>query len=448
MERRKLLITGAAALSIGSRRILGANDRVRVGLIGLGGRGNAHLGSYLQIPGAQMAAICDVNQAARERANARVVKAGQEKATEFADMRKLFDSKDIDAVSMTMFDSKDIDAVSMATPNHWHALGAIWAMQAGKDTYCEKPASYNPFESKQMIAAARKYKRMCQIGSQSRSTPHVIEAMQALKDGIIGKVYMSKGLCFKRRKSIGRKPDGPVPPGLDWDMFLGPAPMRPFNELRFAYNWHWFWDTGNGDLGNQGVHQMDIARWGMGLANDHSGLKNVVSTGGKYAYDDMQETPNTQMCSFDYGDREVVFEVRGVLTGGEGTLGAGPRATNAIGNLFYGVDGWMELDGGGYRVYKGENNEVVKNVKGERGLDGTVRHMENFLAAVRSRDYKSLNAEIEIGAAAADFCHFANISYRVGKRLNWDSTKQQFDDATANKLLTRDYRKPYVVPKV
>ena len=435
MERRKLLITGAAALSIGSRRILGANDRVRVGLIGLGGRGNAHLGSYLQIPGAQMAAICDVNQAARERANARIVKAGQEKATEFADMRKLFDSK-------------DIDAVSMATPNHWHALGAIWAMQAGKDTYCEKPASYNPFESKQMIAAARKYKRMCQIGSQSRSTPHVIEAMQALKDGIIGKVYMSKGLCFKRRKSIGRKPDGPVPPGLDWDMFLGPAPMRPFNELRFAYNWHWFWDTGNGDLGNQGVHQMDIARWGMGLANDHWGLKNVVSTGGKYAYDDMQETPNTQMCSFDYGDREVVFEVRGVLTGGEGTLGAGPRATNAIGNLFYGVDGWMELDGGGYRVYKGENNEVVKNVKGERGPDGTVRHMENFLAAVRSRDYKSLNAEIEIGAAAADFCHFANISYRVGKRLNWDSTKQQFDDATANKLLTRDYRKPYVVPKV
>jgi predicted dehydrogenase len=435
MERRKLLITGAAALSIGSRRILGANDRVRVGLIGLGGRGNAHLGSYLQIPGAQMAAICDVNQAARERANARIVKAGQEKATEFADMRKLFDSK-------------DIDAVSMATPNHWHALGAIWAMQAGKDTYCEKPASYNPFESKQMIAAARKYKRMCQIGSQSRSTPHVIEAMQALKDGIIGKVYMSKGLCFKRRKSIGRKPDGPVPPGLDWDMFLGPAPMRPFNELRFAYNWHWFWDTGNGDLGNQGVHQMDIARWGMGLANDHSGLKNVVSTGGKYAYDDMQETPNTQMCSFDYGDREVVFEVRGVLTGGEGTLGAGPRATNAIGNLFYGVDGWMELDGGGYRVYKGENNEVVKNVKGERGPDGTVRHMENFLAAVRSRDYKSLNAEIEIGAAAADFCHFANISYRVGKRLNWDSTKQQFDDAAANKMLTRDYRKPYVVPKV
>ena len=433
MERRKLLITGAAALSIGARRILGANDRVRVGLIGLGGRGNAHLGSYLQIPGSQLAAICDVNQAARERANARITKAGQDKAVEFSDMRKLFDSK-------------DIDAVSMATPNHWHALGAIWAMAAGKDTYCEKPASHNPFESKQMIAAARKYSRMCQIGSQSRSTPHCIEAIAALKDGIIGKVYMSKGLCFKRRKSIGKKPDAPVPPGLDWDMFLGPAPMRPFNELRFAYNWHWFWDTGNGDLGNQGVHQMDIARWGMGVANDHAGMKSVVSTGGKYAYDDDQETPNTQLASFDYGGREIVFEVRGVLTGGEGTLGAGPKATNAVGNLFYGVDGWMELDGSGYRVYKGENNEVVKNVKAERGQDGTVRHMENFLAAVKSRNYKSLNAEIEIGGAAADLCHFANIAYRSGKRLKWDETKHIFDDVAANKMLTRDYRKPYVVP--
>jgi hypothetical protein len=267
-----------------------------------------------------------------------------------------------------------------------------------------------------------------------------------LKDGIIGKVYMSKGLCFKRRKSIGKKPDAPVPPGLDWDMFLGPAPMRPFNELRFAYNWHWFWDTGNGDLGNQGVHQMDIARWGMGVANDHAGMKSVVSTGGKYAYDDDQETPNTQLATFDYGDREIVFEVRGVLTGGEGTLGAGPKATSAVGNLFYGVDGWMELDGSGYRVYKGENNEVVKNVKAERGQDGTVRHMENFLAAVKSRNYKSLNAEIEIGGAAADLCHFANISYRAGKRLKWDETKHTFDDVAANKMLTRDYRKPYVVP--
>jgi predicted dehydrogenase len=433
MERRQLLITGAAALSIGSRKILGANDRVRMGVIGLGGRGNAHLGTYLSIPGAQVAALVDVNQAARERANARVVKAENPKATEYSDMRKLFDSK-------------DVDAVSMATPNHWHALGAIWAMQAGKDVYCEKPASYNPFESRQMIAAARKHQRMCQIGSQSRSTPYIMEAMQLLKEGIIGKVYMAKGLCFKRRKSIGRKPDTDVPPGLDWDMFLGPAPMRKFNELRFAYNWHWFWDTGNGDLGNQGVHQMDIARWGMGLPNSHEGMKSAVSTGGKFAYDDMQETPNTQFCSFDYGDRQIQFEVRGVLTGGEASIGNPARATSAVGNLFYGVDGWMEISDG-YKVFKGENNELVKEGKSSRGsADGTKLHMENFLAAVRSRDHKSLTAEIEIGAAAADLCHFGNIAYRVGKRLNWDNTKHQFDDAAANKLISRDYRKPYVVP--
>jgi hypothetical protein len=160
----------------------------------------------------------------------------------------------------------------------------------------------------------------------------------------------------------------------------------------------------------------------------------------------MQETPNTQYASFHYGDREITFEVRGVLTGGEGTLGAGPRATNAVGNLFYGVDGWMELDGSGYRIYKGENNEVVKNVKAERGQDGTVRHMENFLAAVKSRDHKSLNAEIEIGGAAADFCHFANIAYRTGKRLNFNSKTQTFDDLAANKMLTRPYRAPYIVP--
>lgn len=431
MERRKLLITGAAALSIGSRRILGANDRVRVGLIGLGGRGNAHLGSYLQIPGAQMAAICDVNQAARERANARIVKAGQDKAAEYPDMRKLFDSK-------------DIDAVSMATPNHWHALGAIWAMQAGKDTYCEKPASYNPFESKQMIAAARKYKRMCQIGSQSRSTPHVIEAVQALKDGIIGNVYMAKGLCYKRRKSIGRKPDGPVPPGLDWDMFLGPAPMRPYNELRFAYNWHWFWDTGNGDIGNQGVHEMDIARWGLGKTELP---KSVYSHGGKFVYDDDQETPNTQTAIFDYGDARLEFEVRGLLTPEEGRLPF--RSGNTIGNIFFGSEGVMVVDLMGYQVYKGEGLEKVADVghKEKRAWD-TAPHMANFLEAVKSRKPNELHADIEMGAGAAALCHMANISYRLGRKLEFDAKTQRFTgDAEANRMLTRDYRKPYVVPE-
>ena len=197
-----------------------------------------------------------------------------------------------------MLADKEIDAVSIATPNHWHGLATIWACQAGKDVYVEKPASYDVGEGYRMVEAARKTKRMVQVGSQSRSAAHVIRAMQLLREGAIGKVYLAKGLCFKRRKSIGKTPVEPVPAGVDWDKFLGPAPMRPFTKNRFAYNWHWFWDTGNGDLGNQGVHQMDVCRWGLGEVKLP---RSVVSTGGKYIYDDDQETPNTQMATFDYG---------------------------------------------------------------------------------------------------------------------------------------------------
>jgi predicted dehydrogenase len=178
-----------------------------------------------------------------------------------------------------VFADKNVDAVSMPVPNHWHALATIWACQAGKDVYVEKPACYNVFEGTKMIEAARKYNRMVQIGSQGRSSANRQKAMQLLHEGVIGKLYMARGLCFNRRRSIGHMADTPVPPGVDWDKFLGPAPMRPFNQLRFDYNWHWFWDTGNGDIGNQGPHQLDIAHWGLGK----SGLPlSVVATGGKY----------------------------------------------------------------------------------------------------------------------------------------------------------------------
>ncbi|MFB3828754.1 MAG: Gfo/Idh/MocA family protein, partial [Bryobacteraceae bacterium] len=226
-----------ATLAASASRVVGANDRIRVGLIGLGGRGGAHLRAYSGISDCQITALCDINQAARERAQARLKDA---KAKEYVDMRD-------------MFAGKEVDAVSIATPNHWHALATIWACQAGKDVYCEKPASYNIHESWRMVEVARKTGRMVQIGSQGRSTPHKIKAMQLLKEGVIGKVYMAKGLCFKVRKSIGKTPPEPVPAGIDWDKFLGPAPMRPFTRNRYAYNWHWFWDTGNGDIGNQGV---------------------------------------------------------------------------------------------------------------------------------------------------------------------------------------------------
>ena len=417
-----------AAVAASTTRVLGANDRIGVGIVGLGGRGGSHLGSYSRIADCQVTGLCDVNQAARERAQARLAQAGGAKAKEYVDMRE-------------MFADKDIDVVFIATPNHWHSLATIWACQAGKDVYVEKPASYNVYEGWRLVEEARKHKRMVQVGSQGRSAPHKIKAMQLLREGIIGKVYMAKGLCFKRRRSIGKTPIEPVPPGLDWDKFLGPAPIRPYTQNRFRYNWHWFWDTGNGDIGNQGVHEMDICRWGMG---DVGFPRWTFSSGGKYIYDDDQETPNTQLATFDYGDAEIVFEVRGILTGPE--AGQSVRAGNSIGNLFLGADGWMWVDGGSFQVYRGEKNELAMEEKAGRGADGTALHMQNLLAACRSRNHKELTADVEIGAASAALCHLANISYRVGRKLAWDAAGKRFvNDAEATKLLTRDYRKPYVV---
>jgi predicted dehydrogenase len=416
-----------AALAASASRVIGANDQIAVGLVGLGGRGTNHLDAYARIPGSQITGLCDVNQAARERAQSRLKTKDKPAAKEYNDMRELFADR-------------NVDAVSIATPNHWHALATIWACEAGKDVYCEKPACHNVYEGGRMIDTARKTKRMVQIGSQSRSTPHKMKAMQMLKEGSIGKVYMAKGLCFKRRKSIGKTPEEPVPAGIDWDRFLGPAPMHAFTRNRFRYNWHWFWETGNGDIGNQGVHEMDICRWGLG---EVMMPKSAVSTGGKFVYDDDQETPNTQLATFDYGDATIVFEVRGLVTGPEAGLPV--RAGNTVGNLFLGADGWMWVDDKGFSIYKGESNEKSVEEKGTSG-DETVLHMQNFLIACRSRNYKDLNADIEIGATSADLCHLANVSYRVGRRLTWDGATRSFKgDTEATQLLTRDYRKPYVV---
>jgi len=423
---RRTFLAATTAFSLG--RVLGANDKTNIAVIGVGGRGNDHIKAYAGLPNARIAALCDIDQAALEVGIARVKTLTGEAPKGYGDMRQLFADKGVDAVSIT-------------TPNHWHALATIWACQAGKDVYCEKPACYNVYEGERMIEVARQTGRMVQIGSQSRSVPHIIKAMELLRDGAIGKLYMAKGLCFKRRASIGHKDDRPTPPpGVNWDMFLGPAPKRAFNELRFKYNWHWFWDTGNGDIGNQGVHQMDIARWGLG---DIKWPRNVVSTGGKYGYIDDQETPNTQYASFDYGDRELTFEVRGIMSGTEG--GIAKSGNNYVGNLFYGVDGWMSLDSDGFRIYKGEKSELSMEGKAEKGAD-TGPHMANFLAACRSRKYQDLNADIAIGVMSADLCHLANASYRAAKRLAVDAGKGRFigDDA-ANAFLTRKYREPYVV---
>jgi predicted dehydrogenase len=442
-----------AAAAASATRVWGANDKVSLAIVGLGGRGSDHLRNYIRIAEARVAGLCDVSQAARERAQATLVKASSEKAKEFADMREAFADP-------------SIDAVSIATPNHWHALAAIWAMKAGKDVYGEKPACYNIYEGQKMLQVARETKRMVQIGSQHRSNPMKIKAIEALQGGLIGKVYQAKGLCYKRRKSIGRKPDMPTPPGINWEMFLGPAPLRPFNELRFAYNWHWFWDTGNGDIGNQGVHELGVARWGM---SEPEWPKHVYAHGGKFAYDDDQETPNTLTASYDFGGRELVFEVRGLLTGAEGAVPRGPRqgpgaaiptpeATAPrgaaplnimVGNLFFGTEGWAAMSDAGFQAFKGESNELALEIRPERGGPGggdpTGLHMQNFLAAVKSRNHKDLHDELGIAVLSASMCHLANISYRVGRRLTLQNGPKFVGDPEATKLLTRDYRKPYVV---
>ncbi len=426
MERRTFLVGIGGALST---RAFGANDKVNVAVIGIGGRGKDHLREYLRLPGARVAALCDVDTAQTERGSKMVEDATGTKPKIYQDLRKLYDDK-------------DIDAVSIATPNHWHALATIWACQAGKDVYCEKPASYNIFEGQQMVNVARKYNRIVQIGMQSRSQGYKMRAVQLVHDGAVGKLYMAKGICYKKRPSIGHTPEEPVPAGLDWDIFLGPAPMRPFTKNRFHYNWHWFWDTGNGDIGNQGIHEMDVARWGM----NRTVPKGVVSTGGKFVYDDDQETPNTQIATFDYGDAELVFEVRGMPTGSESDIRF--SGANAVGTVFFGDKGYMTIDDKGFRTFLGDKHEP--GPAGEAGKGDTGPHMQNFLQAVKSRRYQDLHGDVAEGVTSVYLVHMANISYRLGRKLTVDPDTLTFkNDAEANAMKTRpEYRKPYVVPNL
>src|SRR5689334_3529315 len=431
-QTRRTFLQASGLTALAATHAWGANDRINIAVVGVGGRGRDHIKNYAKISDAHIYALCDVDQANLERGVALAQKLTGEKPKTYENMKDVFADKEVHAVSMPL-------------PNHWHALAAVWAVQAGKDVYVEKPACHDPYEGRQMVAAARKYNRMMQVGSQSRSIAHKKRAIQMLHDGVIGELYMARGLCFKRRKSIGHTPNEPVPPGVDWDKFLGPAPMIPFSKNRFLYNWHWFWDTGNGDIGNQGVHEMDIARWGLGVDLPTT----VVASGGKYIYDDDQQTPNTELARFDYGKKELVIEVRGLPTGKEADLSK--SESNCIGNLFYGSERWMALDAEGYRVYKGEpEGKLVQQAKYEEPvMTDTEPHMRNFLAAVRSRKYQDLNADIDIGRISADLCHLANISYRRGGRLlTFDPKTEKFADSEANALAHPAYRKPYIIPQL
>jgi predicted dehydrogenase len=433
-------MSSAAALGAASSSFGAASDKVRIAVIGIGGRGRDHISGYNKLENVEIVAVCDIDDDHLAKA-AKQVEANGTKPTPktYKDIRKLLENK-------------DIDAISIATPNHWHTLAAIWGMQAGKDVYVEKPCAHNMFEAKQIVAAARKYNRIVQHGSQIRSSKAVREGMQKMHEGLIGDVYMARGICFKWRDTIGRKPVEPVPAGVDYDLWTGPSPAHQFTKNRFHYNWHWFWDTGNGDLGNQGIHEVDVARWGLGV----KWPVKVSAIGGHFMFDDDQETPNTVNCAFEFNDngkRQMMeFEVRHWMTHGESSIREG--GNNAIGNTFYGSKGYMSFDS--YTSYKTWLGEVVQTPRGGTTWKETAGpadkaggdHYLNFIECVRDRKRENLHAEIEEGAISTTLVHLANISYRLGRTIHFDpATYTVKGDSEAQKMFTRDYRKPFVVPE-
>jgi predicted dehydrogenase len=376
-------------------------------------------------------AVCDVDESVLAKRLGEIEKSGKKRPAGFTDIRKVLEDK-------------SIDAISIATPNHWHSLMGIWACQAGKDVYCEKPCSHNIFEARQLVAAARKYDRIVQHGTNSRSTVALREAAQKLQEGVIGDVYMARGLCFKWRDTIGREPDAAVPAGVHYDLWLGPAPQRAFSKNRFHYNWHWNWTYGNGDIGNQGIHEMDIARWGLGVKFP----AKISSIGGHFMFDDDQETPNTMVSTFEFNEggrkRMLVFEVRHWMSNHEAGIGEGKKKDpNTVGNLFYGSKGYMAIDGyGTYKTFLGKEQEPGP-ARSEGGSNWA-----NFIQAVRSRKRSDLNADIEEGYLSTQLVHLANISYRLGRTLHFDSEKLQcIGDKEANAMFTRQYRSGFVVPQ-
>ncbi len=423
------------------QRVFGANDRVRIALCGVNGRGMDHLRNYAKLTNVEIAAVCDIDENVIAKCLAAMDKMGIAKPQTFTDIRKVLDDK-------------NIDAISIATPNHWHAVMAIWACQAGKDVYVEKPCTHNLWEGQQLVKAADRYNRIVQHGTQIRSATAIREGIAKIHDGYIGDVYLARGLCFKWRNTIGHAAVEPVPAGVHYDLWMGPAPERPFTRNRFHYNWHWQWAYGNGDLGNQGVHQLDMARWAL-----RAGFPNKVSAiGGHFLFDDDQETPNTLTCAFEFNGpagkhRMINFEVRPWMTNHEAGIGTPELSSrkgdsNSVGNIFYGSKGYMSTGDEGtdtYKVWLGREQKEEAAVHNGQEL----AHFKNFVDCVISRKKEDLNAPIAEGVISAGLMHLANASYRLGRTIHFDpETQTAIGDAEANALLReapRGYRKPYTI---
>jgi predicted dehydrogenase len=383
-------------------RILGANDQIRVAIIGLRGKGKHHIELFHGLPGVRITAICDVD---REILNSEAdkFKARNEKVTTYIDYRNLLEDR-------------NVDAVIIATPNHWHSLMGIWACQAGKDVYVEKPVSHNVHEGRQLVKAARKYKRIVQTGTQSRSDEALQEVFEYLQKGNLGKIKAVYGLCYKRRESIGlANGPQPVPSSINYDLWTGPAPMHPLKRLNIHYDWHWVWETGNGDIGNQGVHQMDQCRWVLGQ-NKLPG--RVISFGGRFGYEDDGETPNSQITVFDYQPVPLIFEVQG-LPAKKGDSAMSHYKGVRVGLVVKCENGYFTGSAGGGWIFDNQDKKIRQFSSG-----GGETHHVNFIKAVGSRNSEDLNADILDGHLSSTLCHLANISYRLGSAATTDEIKR------------------------
>ena len=458
--RREFLKRSAAfgatfAIATAPGRILGANDTIRIGVAGINGRGGAHIGEFSKMKGVQVTRLIDPDSKLFSSRAGHLERKNGKRPVCTQDIRKALDDK-------------DLDAVSIATCNHWHSLITVWSCQAGKDVYVEKPCSHNPFEGRQCVEAARKYQRIVQHGTQRRSSAQWQKA-KAIAEGKQGKLKLVRARSYRVRKSIGFAQPERVPAGLDYDIWLGPAPRQPFHRNLVHYKWHWFWDTGNGDIGNNGPHWSDMARWLI----PNAGLpKRVMSLGGRFLWEDQGQTPNLQMAVYDYGDVKMIFEVSDLKPHMKG------RPELVFDKSIR--DQPVEI----------KTPPDVRSPIAPRGPGGGI--FKNFIECVRSRKPVDLDAHILEGHYSSGLCHLANISYRLGKdvpfnkktsalgddkevaatfewicdilkankyqlgegtyrlgrTLEFDPETEKFvNDPEADKLLTRPYRKPFVVPE-
>ena len=442
-------------------------EKLGVVVLGVRGRGQTHIDAYLDRSDTEILCICDADEKVGQERVEQIAKRQGRKPKFVRDMREVYDDQ-------------SIDIVSIATPNHWHALASIWAMQAGKDVYVEKPVSHNVSEGRRMVEAARKYGKICQVGTQCRSMGGTIEAIEYVHAGKIGEVKLARGLCYKHRKPIGKPGVFQPPKSVDYNLWCGPAPMTPVTREKFHYDWHWQSPFGNGDIGNQSPHQMDVARWGLKLDRLSNRVMSYAGRIGPGWDEDAGDTANIQVVINEFGDKTLVFEVRNMAT--DPLMGAG------VGVIFYGSEGYVVLTSYEGGVAMDKDKKVVKtfNASGD--------HFGNFIKAVRSRRHEDLNADILQGHLSAALCHMGNISWRLGKKvpiaevetfaknykgdenavdtikrtrehllankvdlgkpqlglgpwLDFDPKKEEFiGNAAANAMLTRDYRKPFVVP--